>query len=78
MVSCGSNPQLDIYVTNVSTATEEELSEEDQQLKNELDMMVERLTVRLVQQNAYSRQLIGRLTQPRNQTHRFTSQRSRL
>jgi 26S proteasome regulatory subunit N1 len=26
-------------------AAEEELSEEDQQLKNELDMMVERLTV---------------------------------
>jgi hypothetical protein len=27
------------------TAAEEELSEEDQQLKNELDLMVERLTV---------------------------------
>lgn len=29
-------------------AADEELSDEDQQLKNELDMMVERLTVSLV------------------------------
>jgi hypothetical protein len=31
---------------NDRVAAEEELSEEDQQLKNELDLMVERLTVR--------------------------------
>ncbi len=31
-----------------STTAPEELSEEDQQLKNELDMLVERLTVRIV------------------------------
>lgn len=31
--------------TNEFQAAEEELSEEDQQLKNELDMIVERLTV---------------------------------
>lgn len=38
---------LEAYRTELtqSLATEEELSEEDQQLKNELDMMVERLTV---------------------------------
>lgn len=36
------------HVTNlVVAAAEEELSEEDQQLKGELDMMVERLTVRI-------------------------------
>lgn len=33
-----------VMLTN-ALAAEEELSEEDQQLKNELDMMVERLTV---------------------------------
>lgn len=33
-------------VANIFIATEEELSEEDQQLKNDLDMLVERLTVR--------------------------------
>lgn len=33
-------------VANMFIATEEELSEEDQQLKNDLDMLVERLTVR--------------------------------
>ena len=32
-------------VANQTPAAEEELNEEDQQLKNELDMMVERLTV---------------------------------
>lgn len=55
MVSCCCNRRPEILVTNVSTATEEELSEEDQQLKNELDMMVERLTVRLARQPAYLR-----------------------
>lgn len=37
-----------VMEANDSTAAEEELSEEDQQLKNELDLMVERLTVSVV------------------------------
>lgn len=36
-----------------SLAASEELSEEDQQLKNELDMLVERLTVRLIPRGIY-------------------------
>lgn len=43
VVVCNSVP-----FANIATATaEEELSEEDQQLKGELDMIVERLTVRI-------------------------------
>lgn len=38
-------PLIDRELTTLPAA-EEELSEEDQQLKNELDMIVERLTVR--------------------------------
>lgn len=43
-------------IANVCMAAAEELSEEDQQLKSELDMLVERLTVCLV--SAIGRQVL--------------------
>lgn len=44
MVSAGQSADKP-QDADLGTAVEEELSEEDQQLKSELDMIVERLTV---------------------------------
>jgi hypothetical protein len=58
----------------------EELSEEDQQLKSELDMLVERLTVRIALSTFNSALVIALLTSPacpRNPMHPSTSPPSR-
>ena len=56
---------------NSLIAATEELSEEDQQLKNELDMLVERLTVH---QPHIALIAFANTWPPRSRTPRFTSQ----
>lgn len=64
-----------VLFANLATATaEEELSEEDQQLKGELDMIVERLTVRIYHIRSISKR---QLTVVRNQTTSSTKLRLR-
>lgn len=48
-----SQPHPCPQLADMNLATEEELNEEDQQLKNDLDMMVERLTVSCQNQNRF-------------------------